>query len=74
MIAGTVRSNITRLCVSFLPADFIPQAVSTPQQVIDGARRAPLITGQDGLLDFRSMTAQAVVQRFKGISHQVRNI
>lgn len=50
---------------------WVTQASSTPQRVDDTAKHARMITADDAQLDFQSMTASAVVQRHKAISHQV---
>ncbi|CDO77078.1 hypothetical protein BN946_scf184473.g22 [Trametes cinnabarina] len=42
----------------------------TPQAHDPSASRAPLITMQDSMIDFRTMTAAHIVRRHRAISHQ----
>ncbi|KAI0087412.1 Formyltransferase [Irpex rosettiformis] len=59
-----------RLLVKVLRNMMSGTGIPTPQRVTENFRYAPLITANDALLDFKSMTAQDVVQRHKAISHQ----
>ncbi|KAI0697051.1 Formyltransferase [Cytidiella melzeri] len=59
-----------KLLVSVLREMRSGTATSTPQRTDASARHAPLITTKDALLDFRNMTASAIVQRHNAVSHQ----
>lgn len=47
------------------------QAVSTPQAPVGLLPHAPAITPEDGIINFNTMSAESIVHRYRGISHQV---
>jgi len=59
-----------RLLVTVLRQILAGTATSVPQRTDSEVRHAPAITADDALLDFRSMTASAILQRHKAVSHQ----
>ena len=71
MVTGKVRV----LLVSFgssscLMLALYTQATSSPQ-VGDAASRAPMITPEDAIVNFNTMTAEQIERRSRAISHQV---
>ncbi|KAJ8481858.1 hypothetical protein ONZ51_g5716 [Trametes cubensis] len=59
-----------QLLVSTLRDMLAGKDTRTPQASDPNAPRAPLITLQDCAVDFRTMTADAIVRRHRAISHQ----
>ncbi|KAJ3556029.1 hypothetical protein NM688_g2251 [Phlebia brevispora] len=58
------------LLVSALRDMLSGKANSVPQALDPSAPRAPLITSDDALVDFSTMTATEIVRRYRAISHQ----
>jgi methionyl-tRNA formyltransferase len=72
MMAGTVCIVIFSTCCRMVYLlVWAMQASATPQRIDDTAKHARMITANDAQLDFRCMTASAILQRHKAISHQV---
>ncbi|KAF9269427.1 Formyltransferase [Marasmius fiardii PR-910] len=59
-----------RLLVSVLRAMIAGKAFRMPQIETEQLKHAPLITFTAGLIDFRTMTAESIVRRYRAISHQ----
>ncbi|KAG7094896.1 hypothetical protein E1B28_005703 [Marasmius oreades] len=59
-----------KLLVSVLRAMITDKASRTVQTDIVQAKTAPLIKFAAGLIDFRTMTAESIVRRYRAISHQ----
>ncbi|KAH8084329.1 Formyltransferase [Cristinia sonorae] len=59
-----------RLLVDVLKKMLAGTAVPKPQLEDPNAPRAPLLTPQDSLIDFSTMSAETIVRRHRGISHQ----
>ncbi|OBZ67361.1 Methionyl-tRNA formyltransferase [Grifola frondosa] len=70
----TLRESLAleggKLLVSVLRDMLAGKAKSTPQVTDPSAPRAPLITAEDSLIDFPTMTAEHIVRRYRAISHQ----
>ncbi|KAL7277387.1 hypothetical protein ACG7TL_009249 [Trametes sanguinea] len=58
------------LLVSTLRDMLAGKDTRTPQAEDPTAPRAPLITMQDSMVDFRTMTAEQIVRRHRAVSHQ----
>ncbi|KAI0332831.1 Formyltransferase [Cubamyces sp. BRFM 1775] len=59
-----------QLLVSTLRDMLAGKDTRTPQVSDPNAPRAPLITFKDSAVDFKAMTAEEIVRRHRGISHQ----
>jgi hypothetical protein len=69
MLAG--KASYDQLTSFFLPLDEHPQAKSMPQGDAKDPPKAPQITAETAVVDFRKMTAQDIMNRHRAISHQV---
>lgn len=73
MIEGKVRARLWSLSNFMLTAITCIQATLRPQTEDAVSPRSPMITPEDAIVDFDTMTAEQIARRSRAFSHQVRS-